>query len=279
MSHSAAHHTGLVVLKLGGELVDGTDAIDRIGAMIAHAAARQPVVVVHGGGREIDTELASAGLDKQAVDGLRITDAATLDVVVGVLAGRVNTRLVAAVTRAGASAVGLTGADDRIGLCRLAPSYRATDGRLVDLGLVGQPIASEAPRLLDHLRRASYTPIVACIGMTNDGQLLNVNADTLAAQLAVNIQAGRLIIAGATGGVLDDAGRTIATLDDSAIDALVRAGGASAGMVAKLEACRMARQGGVASVIIADGRQGADLDVLSGTMVEATGPSGWESES
>ena len=199
MSHSAAHYTGLVVLKLGGELVDGTDAIDRIGAMIAHAAARQPVVVVHGGGREIDTELASAGLDKQAVDGLRITDAATLDVVVGVLAGRVNTRLVAAVTRAGASAVGLTGADDRIGLCRLAPSYRATDGRLVDLGLVGQPIASEAPRLLDHLRRAGYTPIVACIGMTDDGQLLNVNADTLAAQLAVNIQAGRLIIAGATG--------------------------------------------------------------------------------
>ncbi len=279
MSHAAAHRTGLVVLKLGGELVDGADALDRIGAMIAHAAARQPVVVVHGGGREIDTELASAGLNPQAVDGLRITDAATLDVVVGVLAGRVNTRLVAAVTRAGASAVGLTGADDRIGLCRLAPSYRAMDGRLVDLGLVGQPIATEAPRLLDHLRRAGYTPIIACIGMTDDGQLLNVNADSLAAQLAVNIQAGRLIIAGATGGVLDDAGRTIETLDDRAIDALVRAGAASAGMVAKLEACRMARRGGVGSVIIADGRHGADLDVLSGTMVEATGTGCRESES
>ena len=270
MSDPAAQHTGLVVLKLGGELLDGADALDRIGAMIAQTARRQPVVVVHGGGHEIDTELARAGLGKQTVDGLRVTDAATLDVVVGVLAGRVNTRIVAAVTSAGATAVGLTGADDRIGLCRLAPPYHATDGRLVDLGLVGQPLAAEAPRLLDRLRRAGYTPIVACIGVTGDGQLLNVNADTLAAQLAVNIQAGRLIIAGATAGVLDSEARTIETLDDGAIDTLVRAGAASAGMVAKLEACRMARRGGVGSVIIADGRHGTDVDVLSGTVIDAT---------
>lgn len=269
MSDAPIRSAGPVVLKLGGDLVESPDALLRAGTMIARAAAGRPVVVVHGGGREIDAELARAGLGKRAVDGLRITDAATLDVVVGVLAGRVNTRLVAAVTRAGAAAVGLTGADDRIGLCRLAPPYRAADGGTVDLGLVGQPMPADPPRLLDRLRRGGYTPIVACVGVTEDGQLLNVNADTLAAQLAVNVRAGRLVIAGATAGVLDAGGRTIETLDDAGIDCLVSSGDVSAGMVAKLDACRMARRGGVVEVVVSDGRTADDLDLMRGTVITA----------
>ncbi|SUZ99676.1 uncharacterized protein METZ01_LOCUS52530, partial [marine metagenome] len=260
---------GPVVLKLGGELIDTSEGLDRIATLIAQAAAQRPVVVIHGGGREIDSELARAGLDKRVVDGLRITDQATLDVVVGVLAGRVNTRLVAAVTRAGAPAVGLTGADDRIGLCRRASPYRALDGNTADLGLVGQPLPTEAPRLLDRLRRAGYTPIVACIGVTQDGQLLNVNADMLAAQLAVNLKVGQLIILGATAGVLDSNGHSLTRLDDADVEQLVASGDITAGMVAKLDACRLASRSGVNSVIIADGRRANDLDLLPGTVITA----------
>jgi len=261
---------GPVVLKLGGELIDSSQELARIADLIARGAVQRPIVVVHGGGSEIDAELARTSLDKRTVDGLRITDQATLDVVVGVLAGRVNTRLVAAVIRAGVPAVGLTGADDQIGLCRRATPYRALDGSTVDLGLVGQPLPTEAPRLLDRLRRAGYTPIIACIGITKDGQLLNVNADMLAAQLAVNLQAGRLIILGVTAGVLDGNGRAVERLDDVGINRLMARGDVSAGMVAKLDACRMATQAGIDNVIIADGRKAVDLDLLPGTVV-ATG--------
>ena len=262
---------GPVVLQLGGELIDSGEALDSIATLIAQAATQRPVVVIHGGGREIDSELARAGLNKRVVDGLRITDQATLDVVVGVLAGRVNTRLVAAVTRAGAPAVGLTGADDRIGLCRRVGPYRALDGSTADLGLVGQPLPTEAPRLLDRLRRAGYTPIVACIGVTEDGQLLNVNADMLAAQLAVNLEVHRLIILGATAGVLDSNGHSLARLDDAGVEQLVARGDITAGMVAKLDACRLASRNGVDNVIIADGRRTIDLDLLPGTVITADG--------
>src|SRR6185369_14447665 len=96
-----------------------------------------PLVVVHGGGKEIDAALATAGIEKRQVDGLRITDQPTLEIVVAVLAGAVNTRLVAALNAAGVAAVGLTGADARIGLAQRAPAHHAVDGRTVDLGRVG----------------------------------------------------------------------------------------------------------------------------------------------
>ena len=178
-----------------------------------------------------------------------------------------------AVTRAGAPAVGLTGADDRIGLCRRASPYRALDGSTADLGLVGQPLPTEAPRLLDRLRRAGYTPIVACIGVTQDGQLLNVNADMLAAQLAVNLEVSRLIILGATAGVLDSNGHSLTRLDDADVEQLVASGDITAGMVAKLDACRLASRNGVDSVIIADGRRANDFDLLPGTVITAGGGS------
>ena len=103
---------------------------------------RCPVVIVHGGGKEIDVALAAAGIAKQQVEGLRVTDERTLDVVVAVLAGSVNTRFVAALGAAGVPAVGLTGADARCGLSQPAPPHRTVDGTLVDLGRVGVPSAT-----------------------------------------------------------------------------------------------------------------------------------------
>lgn len=258
----------MLVLKLGGDLIESAGDLRRVAGDLAKAAERQPTVVVHGGGHEIDAEMKRAGIRKQAVDGLRITDESTLEVAISVLAGRVNTRLVAAVNAAGRPAVGLTGADGEIGLAELAPPYRTNAGHVVQLGLVGDPVATAPPKLLSQLVHAGYTPIIASIGVTRDGQLLNVNADALAAQLAVNLHATTLMVAGTTAGVLDIDQRPLPRLSDEDIERLVSDGAISAGMVTKLASCRAARRGGVQNVRIIDGRPGLDVNTVTGTIID-----------
>lgn len=244
-----------LVLKLGGELLEQPDDLQRVARAIARLAARTALVVVHGGGKEIDAALAAAGIPRQQVDGLRVTDAPTLEVVVSVLAGAINTRLVAAVRHAGGKPVGLTGADATVATVKRAAPIVSVAGASVDLGLVGAPVRNGTPQLLIDLLSRGYTPIVACIGATRDGQLLNVNADTLASHLAAAIGARRLVIAGGTSGVLDAEGRTIPRLTRRDAAQLVKAGTANRGMVAKLQACRLALQQGVGDVVIAGGRE------------------------
>ena len=114
-----------------------------------------PLVIVHGGGREIDAALARAGIAKRQVDGLRITDEPTLDIVVGVLAGLINTRLVAALGAAGVRAVGLTGADAGVGRVEAAKPHVSTTGAAVDLGRVGEPVGKDRPALVDDLKKSA----------------------------------------------------------------------------------------------------------------------------
>ena len=250
-----------VVIKLGGELLEEPRRLRRIARALVRIPASARLVVVHGGGREVDTEMARTGIPKRAVDGLRITDASTLDVILGVLAGRVNTRLVAAIGAAGGSAVGLTGADAGITRVRRARRYRATDGSRVDLGFVGLPEGNSPPGLIADLCRSGHIPVVASIGSDAVGRLYNVNADTLAGDLAERLGAQRLIVAGTTSGVLDEAGRTISEVDNTALIRLIREGQVSVGMIAKLLACRAAWQGGVDHVAIVDGRRNSAFDL------------------
>ena len=250
------------VIKLGGELLEQPEDLALIAKGIAALAQRTSLVVVHGGGREIDSALVTAGIPKQQVDGLRVTDAQTLDVVVAVLAGAINTRLVAALRKAGARPVGLTGADASVATMKRSPPIASVAGPKVDLGLVGSPIDNGSPQLLTDLLARGYVPVVACIGATRDGQLLNVNADTLAAHLASSLGAKRLVIAGGTSGVLDETGLTIQRLDSRRAAQMIKAGTANKGMVAKLEACRSALRNGVGDVIIANGRE-VKLDALA----------------
>ena len=256
----------IVVLKLGGELLEDRARMQAAARLIARTAESRTLIVVHGGGKDIDAALSQAGIPKQQVDGLRITDEATLQVVISVLAGSINTRLVAAVNAAGGRAVGLTGADSGIGLVKRAKPHLATNGELVDLGFVGEPLpAGEAP-LLGTLSDGGFVPVIACIGASGDGLLFNVNADTLAGNVAARLGASRLVFAGGTSGVLDRDGKTIAALDANGIGELVSSGTATAGMVAKLRACRRAIEDGIGDVSIADGRQPARLAaLLSGT--------------
>ena len=243
-----------VVLKLGGELIESADRLAAIGKVIAQAAKNRPLIVVHGGGREIDASLAQVGIPKRQVDGLRVTDPETLEIVVSVLAGAINTRFVAAINAAGGRAVGLTGADAGVAPVKKAALHKATSGDTVDLGMVGTPVTTApAPELLALLCKAGYVPVIACVSASKEGQLFNVNADTLAGSLAARVKAKRLVIAGATAGVLDKRGQTILRLNKAHIAKLVTSGTANAGMVAKLTACEAALTG-ARSVVIIDGR-------------------------
>jgi acetylglutamate kinase len=255
----------LVVLKVGGELLEDRAALRAVATGVARVAAGgTPLIIVHGGGTEIDAALESAGIEKRQIDGLRITDSATLEIVVSVLAGAVNTRLVAALMTAGVPAVGLTGADASCGLCDTAGPHRTIDGRLVDLGCVGVPSDRADTRLLSTLVGQGYVPVIACIGVGDDGRLLNVNADTLAGHLAARLGARRLVIAGTTPGVLDGSGATLALIEAQRIPQLLHNGTATAGMMAKLRASERALSAGVGDVVIVDGRDGAALESAAG---------------
>jgi acetylglutamate kinase len=266
----AAARKATIVLKLGGELLEQQADVARVAKAIVSLGKRVRLVVVHGGGKEIDAALATAGIAKQQVDGLRVTDAATLDVVVSVLAGAINTRLVASVRRAGGAPVGLTAADAMVARVKRVAPIVSVAGERVDLGLVGAPIGTESPRLVTDLLARGYVPVIACIGAARDGQLLNVNADTLASHLAAALGASRLVIAGGTSGVLDSDGRTIGRLTTKQAAGLIRTGTANKGMVAKLQSCRTALRRGVGDVVIANGRQ-VRLDTLGNATAALAG--------
>jgi acetylglutamate kinase len=254
--------SGPLVLKCGGELLEEPGRLQTVVSALERIVGQESagVVVVHGGGKEIDAALKRAGIEKRQVDGLRITDELTLDVVVSVLAGAINTRFVAALSAAGVLAVGLTGADGRCGLADLAPAHRTLDGQTVDLGRVGIPSDAGDTHVLTTLMRDRFVPVIACIGLERDGRLLNVNADTFAGHLAARLGARRLVIAGTTRGVLDGAGATVAVLEPSALAQLIEERTATAGMIAKLRACEYALASGVTDVVIVDGRNRAALE-------------------
>ena len=254
------------VLKLGGELLDDPAGMRGVATAVSALAKEAPLVVVHGGGRAIDAELRARGLEPRFVDGLRITDAAALDVAVSVLAGRNNTTFVAALCNAGCRAVGLTGADTEIGLSSRAAAVTSAAGETVDLGLVGYPASASADLIVD-LTRLGYVPVIASIGVSAEGELLNINADTLAGHLAGVLGARRLIIAGGTAGVLDADGSPIAELTIGRIDAMIAAGTAHSGMIAKLSACKAAMARGVRDVSIIPGRGLGNFDVAEGTRI------------
>ena len=261
----------VVVLKLGGELIEGDQRLVAVGKAIRSAAAKARLVIVHGGGREIDAALAQVGIPKRQIDGLRVTDAETLNIVVSVLAGSINTKFVAAINVAGGKAVGLTGADAGVAPVEKAAPHKATSGETVDLGMVGTPLKTASVDLIATLCKAGYIPVIACVGASKNGKLFNVNADTLAGSLAARLKAKRLVIAGATPGVLDKKNQTIPQLDRERIEKLVKSGTANAGMVAKLAACQAALKGGAKNVVIVDGRApGRLVKAVAGEHTTAT---------
>jgi acetylglutamate kinase len=258
------------VLKLGGELLESAADRARIAAMVGGVCAQRPVVLVHGGGRAVDAELDRRGIAPKKVDGLRVTDRATLDAVVAVLAGTANTAFVAALAGQGIPAIGLTGVDAGLGRAVRSAAHRTVSGAVVDLGYVGDPSEIDGS-LLELLLVHGYVPVIASLaleapapGAAAAPTLLNVNADVMACRIAAALTGAELVIAGTTPGVLDAGGIVIPSLDAAGIDAAIASGTATAGMIAKLSACRAALGDGVTMIRIVDGRMLGPVDGIDG---------------
>jgi acetylglutamate kinase len=222
--------------------------------------APQSTVIVHGGGAEVADWSRRLGLEPRVHDGLRVTDSATLEVVIAVLGGVVNTRLVAALSAAGRPSVGLTGADgELLRVRRREPAF----------GEVGE-VTGATTSLLDTLLGAGLLPVLASIGL-HEGALLNVNADEAAGAIAA-ARGGLLLLCTDVAGVMRD-GSVLDRLDADAVERMLADGSASAGMRPKLRAALAAARGGC-DVRIVDGRSVADLQAAlagspAGTAVSA----------
>jgi acetylglutamate kinase len=242
------------VIKLGGSTLGAHDT-----SLADIAAARrsgQAIVVVHGGGAMVSAWLARAGIGAEFVRGLRVTDAASLDIVVAVLAGLVNKQLVAELSALGAPALGLSGADALILQAR-----RFDD----DLGFVGR-IHRVNPYPIEELLRLGHLPVIAPIAIDADdgGQLLNTNADTAAGEIAAALHAERLVFLTDVDGVLDAEKRLLPHLTAADVARLMETGVVAGGMIPKLDAAVRAASAGGATRIVNGTTAGAVGRVLAG---------------
>jgi acetylglutamate kinase len=245
-----------LVVKIGGAALDDASLVRHFAHVVVdlvHGGHR--VLVVHGGGSALSSTLKALGRETRFVDGLRVTDAATRDIAVMVLAGGVNKRLVAAIGAAGAPALGLSGGD----LCIVqARPKRAHE----ELGFVGEVTTVDAAWLA-RVWSLGAIPIVASIALGNDGEYYNVNADEVAAACAVALQADALVFLTDVPGVRDADGVVMASLETSRISALIERTTISGGMLPKLEACTRALRRGVPRVHILPATQARDLRGLT----------------
>ena len=250
---------GPVVVKIGGGVVRSPDAVDRLARELAtlHAVGI-PLVLVHGGGPQATQLSGRLGIPVTVIDGRRVTDAAALEVVKMVFAGQLNTDLVAALLRHGVRPVGLSGIAGGILRAHRRPPVRwgsGAEARDVDFGFVGD-LDAVSPQLMLELVRGGYLPVLCSLAADEAGSVLNVNADTVAAAIAVALRARRLIVFTEVPGVYRDfASRTglIGCLDVVAARRLVEDRKAASGMAPKLTACVVAVEGGVPEARIAGG--------------------------
>ena len=249
----------IVVVKYGGHAMGEEETALRFGRDIAllEQVGVNPVVV-HGGGPQINTMLKRLNVQSTFVDGLRVTDAAMVDVVEMVLAGSVNKQVAAAITRAGAIAVGISGKDGGLirarKLARMVRDPGSNIERVLDLGFVGEPEHVDA-RVLKLLIGADIVPVVAPAGVGEDGQTYNINADTVAGAIAGALDAERLLMLTDVAGVRGPDGNHIPQMTIADIRAGIAAGWISGGMIPKVETCIEAVERGVKGAVILDGRE------------------------
>ena len=211
-------------------------------------------VVVHGGGPQIETMLSRVGKKGEFVQGMRVTDAETMELVEMVLGGQVNKEIVNLINQAGGKAVGLTGKDSNfIRAKKLMMENKDNPGDLIDIGQVGD-ITQIDPSLISFLDQGDFIPVIAPIGVGEEGESYNINADVVAGKLAEILKAEKLVLLTNTPGVLDKAGTLLTGLTPRQIDELVEDGTLSGGMLPKISSALDAARNGVKSVHIIDGR-------------------------
>ena len=214
-------------------------------------------VVVHGGGPQIGAMLARVGVQSEFVDGLRVTTKETAEIAEMVLSGAINKELVSWIGQAGGSAIGISGKDGGfVKATKLRRTNRDPDSnieRIIDLGYVGEPKRVDRS-VVDRISAAGMIPVIAPIGVGDDGATYNINADTMAGAVASALRAARLFLLTDVPGVLDKQGELLTDLDPAKIQALVDEGTISGGMIPKLETCVKAVQEGVDAAVVLDGR-------------------------
>ena len=247
-----------VVVKYGGHAMGDVELSRQFAADVVQLKLTgiNPIVV-HGGGPQIGRMLERLQIKSSFEDGLRVTDAATVEVVEMVLAGSINKSVVGDIQRAGGRAVGISGKDGNLCIARkVTRTRRDPDSnieRAVDLGFVGEPVRID-PRVLETILRSDAIPVVAPIGVSESGETYNINADTFAGAIAVAVKAKRLLLLTDVAGVLGKDGKLVAELSLGDIAGLIAEGTISGGMIPKVESCAAVVAGGVEGVIILDGR-------------------------
>ena len=246
------------VVKYGGHAM-GDAALARNFAediVLLKAVGINPVVV-HGGGPQIGAMLERVGVESKFVDGLRVTTKETAEIAEMVLSGAINKELVSWIERAGGHAIGISGKDGGfVKAAKLRRTERDPDSnieRIIDLGYVGEPKTVNRG-VVDMISSAGMIPVIAPIGVGEDGHTYNINADTMAGAVASALRAARLFLLTDVAGVLDKQGDLLTDLAPRAIIELVRDGTISGGMIPKLETCVKAVEEGVDAAAILDGR-------------------------
>ena len=234
------------------------------------------VVVVHGGGPQIENLLTRVGKKGEFIQGMRVTDAETMEIVEMVLGGQVNKDVVNLINQAGGKAVGLTGKDGgMIRARKLMLQSRDNHADLIDIGMVGD-ITSIDPALISHLEAGTFIPVIAPIGVGENGETYNINADVVAGKVAEILKAEKLVLLTNTPGVLDKDGKVVTDVTPTQINALVEDGTLHGGMLPKIGSALEAAQSGVKSVHIIDGRveHALLLEILTshgfGTMIKSS---------
>ena len=248
-------HGETVVIKYGGNaMVDEELQLSFARDIVLMKLVGINPVIVHGGGPQINDLLEKLDIESQFVDGIRITDNKTMEIVQMVLGGLVNKNIVTQLCSAGGKAIGITGKDGNLIKAKKLGLHPSEPGKkIVDIGLVGE-IESVNTEILKTLAENDFIPVIAPIGVGGNGESYNINADTVAGKVAEFLKAEKLILLTNTSGVLDGSGKVFSVLSQIQVEELTRNKLISEGMIPKVECAISAIENGVESVQIIDGR-------------------------
>jgi len=235
----------IVVIKFGGHAMGDDDAMDKFARdIVLMKQVNVNPVVVHGGGPMINEMLKRLNVQSEFINGKRVTDAETMQIVEMVLSGSVNKRIVAAINKQGGKAVGLSGKDANLMICEPADP---------ELGFVGEPVVIN-PEVLQTFLASDLIPVIAPIGVGKDGGTFNINGDTAAGAIAAGLKADRLLLLTDVDGVKNAAGDVITQLSSEQVRSLTESGVIAGGMIPKTQTALKALEGGVRAAVILDGR-------------------------
>ncbi len=245
----------ITVIKFGGSLTKNKIAQKKFLKDLAQISKKQNVILVHGGGPEINNLLERLKIKSKFVNGLRYTDEQTLEAVEMALSGKVNKMLTAELIKNNVKAVGISARDGATAVCKVKK----------ELGYVGEPVKINKG-LIESLIKSNFFPVISSVGMDKNTHAVNINADILATNIAISFKADKLIFLTDVAGVLDDNKKTIKEIRIVSVEKLIKTGIITGGMIPKIKSCKQAVAKGVKEVLIIDGAKG--IKKLVGTVIK-----------